>query len=307
MDPLCSSTSGNYTTNSTYHANLELLSTSLSTKVPSAPLLFAKDSVGAAPDIAYGLALCRGDTNSSSCHACVAAAFQDAQDLCALNKDATMFHNFCLLRFSDKDFLSPSSGGGVVADTPMIMWSTSNITASLLPGWDPSNPSSVTTISSMIRGVLQDTAHHAAYNSTRRYATGRMDVSSTFPTLYSLAQCTPDLTPADCSECFHNISKLTTKYFAGQKGGRILRLRCNIRYEVYQFYLGEPMRRIGSPPAVAVPPYRVAPSPATVDDHEPRPSQPQKSKQYNTRFMFSIIYGREQFFCLLYFHFALDG
>lgn len=203
-------------------------------------------------------------------------------ELCALDKNATIFHNYYHLRFSDKDFLSPSSDGGVVADTPVYLF---NI-PSLLPGWDPSNPTSVTTISSRIMALLQETAHQAAYNSTRRYATGRIDVSSSFTTLYSMAQCTPDLTPADCSDCFKIISKLMTMHFAGQEGGRFLGLRCNFRYEVYSFYLGEPMQRIGSPPAM-------------VDDHEPRISQPQKSKQFNIRFTLCIIFLGDTL-CIIY-------
>ena len=60
--------------------------------------LFAIGSVSSVPDIAYALALCRGDTNASACEACVGTTFQDAQQL--FNKDASVFYDPCYLRFS---------------------------------------------------------------------------------------------------------------------------------------------------------------------------------------------------------------
>ncbi|OEL17593.1 Cysteine-rich receptor-like protein kinase 10 [Dichanthelium oligosanthes] len=55
-----------------------------------------------APDQASGLALCRGDINAS---ACVAAAFQDAQWACPLQKGVAVFRDACVLRFASFQFL----------------------------------------------------------------------------------------------------------------------------------------------------------------------------------------------------------
>ncbi|XP_062183079.1 cysteine-rich receptor-like protein kinase 10 isoform X1 [Phragmites australis] len=261
LDQICG-TSDNYTANSTYQANLVLLSAALPNNASSTQLLFAKGSDGASPDTVYGLALCRGDTNASGCSSCLATAFQDVQKLCAFSKDAIIFYDTCLLGFSNHDFRNNSSD---VLGNALIVYSIQNITEPMLPGCDPSNPDSVTVVTSIIIMLLQETAKLAAYNSTRMYATGYMVVSSTFPPLYSLAQCTPDLAPGDCWACLRNISEMATKYFTGKQGALILTLRCNFRYEVYPFYHGEPMRHIGSlgvvvPPAPAI----VPPAPAIV-------------------------------------------
>jgi hypothetical protein len=51
----------------------------------------------------YALALCRGD---AAANACAAAAFQDAQQLCAYAKDVAIYYDLCYLRFSNWDFNS---------------------------------------------------------------------------------------------------------------------------------------------------------------------------------------------------------
>ena len=66
---------GNYTANSTYQSNLASLATALSRNASSSRTLFAKGSVGVLPDIAYALALCRGDANATACGSCVTTAF----------------------------------------------------------------------------------------------------------------------------------------------------------------------------------------------------------------------------------------
>ncbi|XP_062186719.1 cysteine-rich receptor-like protein kinase 10 [Phragmites australis] len=86
LDQLCG-TSGNYTVNSTYQANIQRLATTLPKSASSSRMLFANATLGAVPDIVYALALCRGDTNASACGDCVTTAFQDVQQLCAYNKD----------------------------------------------------------------------------------------------------------------------------------------------------------------------------------------------------------------------------
>ncbi|KAL6654907.1 hypothetical protein ACP70R_008372 [Stipagrostis hirtigluma subsp. patula] len=95
----------NYTANSTYQANIALLSVELIKNTSSAPSPFAKGSVGAVPDTVYGLFLCQGDVGASDCSHCAGTAFREAQQQCAFNMDATVFYNQCLLRFSDQDFI----------------------------------------------------------------------------------------------------------------------------------------------------------------------------------------------------------
>ncbi|KAI5001944.1 hypothetical protein ZWY2020_026594 [Hordeum vulgare] len=80
---------GNYTSNSAYQANLRLLSSTLPKKAASNTTLFATATAGDVPDIVHALTLCGGDTSATACESCGATAFEDAQQLCAYNKEAT--------------------------------------------------------------------------------------------------------------------------------------------------------------------------------------------------------------------------
>ncbi|GJN11515.1 hypothetical protein PR202_ga29714 [Eleusine coracana subsp. coracana] len=93
--PLCWD-KGSYAANSSYAANIQRLAITLSQKAASSPTLFATATVGSLPDTVYGLTLCRGDINASSCENCVAAAFRQGLRLCAGAKEATFyFYDTC--------------------------------------------------------------------------------------------------------------------------------------------------------------------------------------------------------------------
>ncbi|CAO2200887.1 unnamed protein product [Urochloa humidicola] len=247
-------TSGNYTANSAYQANLETLSTVFDTDPGVSTSLFSKSSVGAAPDTVYGVALCRGDVNASACHACIAAAFRGARRLCALSKDATVFYDTCVLRFSDKDILDMSFGSrlntSAVTDGALVLM---NITSEpMLPGWDIKNQSTTANITSLFKTMLSDTLAQVL-STAKHYAAIQVDAedgSNTVPRLYSLAQCAPDMIEDICYNCLNNFSDLAMANFAGRQGGRVLGLRCNLRYDTSKFYDGEPTWRSGSSSAI---------------------------------------------------------
>jgi len=62
--------------------------------------------------------------------------------------------------------------------------------------------------------------------------------------MYCLVQCTPDLTAGKCAACLRDFPQLTLRYLDGRQGGRLIGVRCNMRYEIYPFYQGDPMLRI---------------------------------------------------------------
>ncbi|CAO1939986.1 unnamed protein product [Urochloa humidicola] len=191
-------TTGKFAAGSTYQANLDRLSAALPANTSSTTGgLFAKGSAGAAPDVVHGLALCRGDLNASACSACVAAAFDGARQLCALAKDAAIFYDTCLLRFSDQDFFlgidysNASSAAVAVVDRPVMPTETT------LTGWN--SYSSNAFIAQQVSKLLNGTVRQLFSSTTRnnRYAgTGRLgdiDGSNTIMPLYAYAQCAPDL------------------------------------------------------------------------------------------------------------------
>ncbi|CAN6219091.1 unnamed protein product [Urochloa humidicola] len=238
--------SGNYTANSAYQANIARLATALSRNASASRALFAKGSDGTVPEIAYALALCRGDSsNATACGSCVAAAFQAAQQLCAYDKDATVYYDACYLRFSNQDFLSDTASNS----NELILMNTQNVS------------SPVKVFDAAVRALLNATANYATANSTRLFATGEGAFDAANPTIYGLTQCTPDMSPADCRSCLGDIFGLIPQYLSGRQGGRVLGVRCNFRYEVYSFFTGGPSLRL---PAPSSPPPALPPAPVNV-------------------------------------------
>lgn len=231
--------SGYFTQNSTYQANLELASTILPRNASSAASLFAAGRVGTAPDVVYTLALCRGDTNSSTCATCLAVAFPDAQQLCAYSKEVAIYYDLCYLRFSSLDFLSGTS------TDEMHLLKVENVSAP------------TTAFDAAVGALLNSTADLAAADPSRRFATGVEAFDGSVPTIYALAQCTPDMTPAGCRSCLANITQMAPKYFSGSPSGRVIRVRCNYRYELQQFFSGTPLLQLPAPA-----PARPSPSPS---------------------------------------------
>jgi len=173
----------------------------------------------------YALALCRGDISASACADCVATGFQDAQQLCAFAKDATVCYDSCLLRFSNTNFIATTDN-----DVLLIVMNAKNFTES------------ADSMRLMLFTLLNATSQDAASRSGR-FTTARLDISS-LPTMYCLVQCTPDLTAGECAACLRDFPQLTLRYLDGSQGGRLIGVRCNMRYEIYPFYQGDPMLRI---------------------------------------------------------------
>ncbi|KAM3365594.1 hypothetical protein ACQJBY_015355 [Aegilops geniculata] len=229
--------SGNYAANDTYQSNIRQLSATLPKNASASRTLFATGSVGSLPDIAYALALCRGDGNASACEACVTTAFQDAQQLCAFNKDATVIYDPCYLRFSNQNFLATTSNDNLIG---------------LKNSQSVSSP--VDVFDAAVQTLLNATGDYAAANSSRRFATGEEGFDTSNPTIYGLVQCTPDMSPADCRSCLGDIITRMPQRLSGRIGGRMIGVRCNFRYEVVPFFSGSPTLRLPAPPAPPAPP-----------------------------------------------------
>lgn len=251
MEYSCNATLGNFTSGSAFAANLDALTASLPGTAAASSSLFATASHGAGtPDAAHGLALCRGDlTDASACAACLADAFARLRRLCAAARDATFYHDLCTARYSGSDFLARPGDNAPVID------GMAAANASTYPGWDPRNATSRSFFLSLVGTLFGEMAMYGAYNAsaTRRFASAVMFINADLPTVYGLAQCTPDLAPAQCWHCFDEIRDLNQKWYDGREGGRILGVRCSFRYEGYQFYQGTPHVRIGlkDPPHAA--------------------------------------------------------
>ncbi|EMS66644.1 Cysteine-rich receptor-like protein kinase 25 [Triticum urartu] len=114
--------------------------------------------------------------------------------------------------------------------------------------------------------LMNATADYAAYNSTRRYATGQADLDREFPKVYSWAQCTPDLTPGRCRDCLAQLIAQLPVQFTDSIGGRLLGPRCSFEYETKPFINGPVMVQLPATSASSgAPGPAVAPTSATAE------------------------------------------
>ncbi|XP_072951582.1 cysteine-rich receptor-like protein kinase 6 isoform X2 [Typha angustifolia] len=232
--------SGNYTANSIYATNLNQIFSSLPTNA-SLSSGFAKSSVGSGLNQVSALALCRGDTNSSSCRSCLDVATQDATQLCPGTKSVTIYYDLCFLSYSsNQTFLSSTENSDQVT------------------GVNSDSVSNATLFDESVTYIMNKTADSAAYNSSDKlkYSTalaGFADSKKKINAIYGLEQCTPDLTKDQCRQCLGALVQKLRQSSGGKQGARILGLRCNLRYEVYTFYDGEPKVLISPPPTENAP------------------------------------------------------
>ncbi|RRT53920.1 hypothetical protein B296_00040277 [Ensete ventricosum] len=224
---------GNYTANSTYKSNLDLLLSSLASNGSLSG--FYNGTAGRSPDQVSGIVLCRGDVATAGCSSCLATAGQVLLQLCPNKGGATVWYDDCLLRYSNNQSFFSSTD-----NSPM---------AYLVNEKDIPEVSRFDKLMSELMSGIADRAA-ASNGSSKKFATGTMsNFTSELPTIYGLVQCTPDLSTNRCRQCLQKLFDVIPNLFEGKRGARAVGVRCNMRYEVYSFYQSTPTLRLTAPPA----------------------------------------------------------
>ncbi|KAI4346712.1 hypothetical protein L6164_007584 [Bauhinia variegata] len=168
--------------------------------------------------------MCRGDVPLQSCKECVRTATQRISSECGHSKEAIIWHAYCLLHYSNSSFFS------TLSESPTKVWESLEI----ITRQEKYNE--------LVAKTLVEVVAEASFNSSgsqgaKHFATKTASLFRS-QSLYTLAQCTPDLSPKDCNSCLHdamgNISP------AGRLGGRVLYPSCNFRFELEPFYYNSP-------------------------------------------------------------------
>ena len=79
--------------------------------------------------------------------------------------------------------------------------------------------------------------------SGKKFATKEENFTG-FQRVYSLVQCTPDLSPDQCDRCLIGTIAILPDCCGGKQGARVLFPSCNVRYELYPFY-----QSVAAPPS----------------------------------------------------------
>lgn len=204
---------------SAYRNNRDALLSSLATNTDQYG--FYTSSTGENPETVHALVLCRADTKLDVCRECIKNSTAKLTELCPDGKEAIGWRDDCMLRYSNE------SMKGIMKPKPSY------------PVWN--NQRNVTSVEQFkdvlvkLLGSLADTA--AAGGSRIKFASG----NATGPdsqTVYALAQCTPDISESDCSNCIRGAITDMPNFNSccvGPAGGRIIRPSCHFRFELGPF------------------------------------------------------------------------
>ncbi|KAL9268029.1 Cysteine-rich receptor-like protein, partial [Drosera capensis] len=238
------------TTSSTYLKNLNTVFSYLVSNATLHEGFYTASSGGInSNSTVYGLLLCRGDLSSADCQTCVRTAVEFLSKNCSRRKEALVWYDLCMVRFSDTTLFGQ-------LDTSMYVGlvNTQNIEGNIT-GFEQVVASTMTGLQSIV----------ANGGSTKKFATKEAPVPGAQP-VYVLEQCTPDLSVPDCSTCLNGGIQLLSSCCSGRQGARVLYPSCNVRYETSQFYETQapaPAPLTVAPP-VASPPSVLASKNATI-------------------------------------------
>uniref|UniRef100_A0ACD6ARZ4 Uncharacterized protein n=2 Tax=Avena sativa TaxID=4498 RepID=A0ACD6ARZ4_AVESA len=228
---------------SSFRAKLNLLTKAVPANASSAPSGFATLSA----DTANAMAICRGDTNASSCAACLAVAFRRAGELCPNNTGVTMYEDGCALRFANRqfmNFLEPQQWQ--IGELSMRYKRANHRVEAVAVAWfTEAATSMLTAVSDRALAASNSTA--ADTRKKKYFATGEIALD---PMIYGLAQCVPALTPEQCTGCLRQLLGQIKQQLGNKPRWVTSRVEwCDLRYSVRPFYEGTAMLHLNAPPS----------------------------------------------------------
>ncbi|KAJ6364031.1 hypothetical protein OIU76_029050 [Salix suchowensis] len=223
------------TMNSTYRVNLNLVLSSLASNATRNNINgFYNTSFGQSTDQVYGLFICRGDVSNTVCQNCVTFATKDVVQRCPIGIASIIFYDACHLRYSNSNFFSQ-----VDQKTFWSIWNAQNTTN------DPQR------FNNLVATSVNDSATQAASapSGAKKFAVNETYVDG-FQNIYSLAQCTPDLSSFDCNKCLRAVIARLPICCSSKIGARVYSPSCYIHYEITEFYnaTGVPAESVPPPP-----------------------------------------------------------
>ncbi|KAI3964120.1 hypothetical protein MKW92_005231 [Papaver armeniacum] len=177
-------------------------------------------SSGSGDDRVYGQAQCRGDVlNTKECSNCVKEASIQIQKLCPNQADARIIYEYCFLRYDTHEFI-----GELDNSNGLIYYNVQNVTGDYA-------------IFEKTLGKLTDKITAEALDRKNLFGFGKGQTKlSKSETLYSLVQCTRDLSKFACSQCLATAVGNYAGFCKDKKGCRAIYTSCFVRYELYPIF-----------------------------------------------------------------------
>ncbi|KAK1368446.1 Cysteine-rich RLK (RECEPTOR-like protein kinase) 25 [Heracleum sosnowskyi] len=226
-----------YTSNSLYKANLDTAQSTLISAANTNNSGFYTASVGEGPDQVNALVYCRDDVQPDICRSCVKDSINRLRDLCPSTKEADIWYDECVLRYSNASIFYN-----------VETWPTVYI----IPSAD--NASDIRRFNNVLNDLLDKLKGQAIQE---KFATGNV-TGLEFSTIYGLMQCTPDLSSTQCTNCFDNLMVFFPSCCSGKTKGHIFNPSCDIRYETNNLFYNETL--VDAPPPLS----QLPPTPPSV-------------------------------------------
>ncbi|KAL5579123.1 hypothetical protein UlMin_011565 [Ulmus minor] len=241
---ICSEDQGNYTTNSTYENNLNIVLSSLTNKQIKNG--FYSSSHGENPDKVFTTGFCRGDLEPNACKSCLYDSTYLLPKVCPNQKEAIGWYGTCTLRYSNRAIY------GILKTDPTFLYlNTQNVS------------SDVEAFNEELMALFENLRNRAVTgDSTSFFAAGNLVDHDHFITIYGLVQCTPDLSVQECNDCIASGVLISQKDCYGRKGCLVGRPSCSVAHDIFRFYGAtvDTSVSLAPPPAPVVSP---PPSPAS--------------------------------------------
>ncbi|KAE8724428.1 pyruvate decarboxylase 1-like [Hibiscus syriacus] len=200
----------------------------------------------------YALAMCNGDSTPEKCFSLVNDTIHELMANCPNQKEAySRTGDFCIVHYADRSFF-----GTPELEPAVAFYNTGNLTLNLMEFnavWE-----------SLINSVVRKASKGS---SSLKYATGEADVT-VFWKIYSLMQCSPDLSEQDCDYCLRQSANSYVSCCHEKQGGGVQRPNCLFRWDLYPFYTANASTTasFSPPPSPSSPPPQAAsPPPQSVD------------------------------------------
>lgn len=214
----CSNTSGNYTPLATYQVNINrVLFGQIRNRIQS--FGFYTGTTGEGEDRVYGLGLCRGDVPPRSCATCIYNASADIIPRCLSRREAIMWYDECMVRYSSRSFIGKMETSPVhfISDTENVLVANTSEFADF------------------VTRTMNELASEAASNTSEpMFSTNEAVYANT--RLFGLAECTRDISRNDCRRCLQTAVDSLPSCCRGNDGASVIMPSCYLRYETYKFY-----------------------------------------------------------------------
>ncbi|KAG6641584.1 cysteine-rich receptor-like protein kinase 25 isoform X2 [Carya illinoinensis] len=222
------------TPDTTYRYNLNHLLSYLSSNATRTTGFYnATASSGTSQDTVYGMFLCRGDLPADSCRDCVSGATKDLVQRCPEMKWAIGYYEECMLHYSSRYFFS-----SLDVDPSYLISANKSISEAIR-------------LDELLRATFNELAIGISDlgPGAKKFGTKETRLAAS-RIVYTLVQCTPDLTGSECNRCLN--TAITYLPSGGKESASVLFPSCIVRYGVRPFYLS--VNESGARPTPLVPP-----------------------------------------------------